>query len=390
MKIDGALGRRLSDTLARDLIAQIDALDVEQLGRGGQSAPKLLTWQIASELGNDPPEREWLVEGWIPRGCVTMLSGRGGNGKTLLAQQLLISATSGVPWLGLEVASGAALGLFTEDDHAEIWRRQTAILQAAQLERASPVLRWAARAGLPNVLFEVEPGFQGRHTELFSQLLTWVHDAKPTLIVIDNAAQTFAGNENSRAETTQFVNMLARLCEPSGAAVILLAHPAKAGDSEYSGSTAWDAAVRSRLFLDRPKADADDEVDPDARVLRRAKANYGRVGEEILMRWQSGAFQPVLASLEDTVDRIDRRVRAEGTFLRLLRLCLEQGRNVSANKGPTYAPAVIASLPGGKGVSRRDLAEAMESLLASGRIQSVPFGPQSKQRWRLMPCEQPT
>ena len=34
------------------------------------------------------PDREWLIEGWLPVGRLGMLSGRGGRGKSRLALQL--------------------------------------------------------------------------------------------------------------------------------------------------------------------------------------------------------------------------------------------------------------------------------------------------------------
>ena len=43
----------------------------------------------------EPPPREWLVKNWLPTGCVTMLSGRGGFGKSRLALQLAAGVASG-------------------------------------------------------------------------------------------------------------------------------------------------------------------------------------------------------------------------------------------------------------------------------------------------------
>jgi RecA-family ATPase len=52
------------------------------------------------------------------------------------------------------------------------------------------------------------------------------------LIVIDNIAQCFAGNENNRAEVTAFVNAVSGLALELDAAVLLLGHPGKASDSD--------------------------------------------------------------------------------------------------------------------------------------------------------------
>jgi AAA domain len=55
---------------------------------------------FADWSAGDPPEREWLVEGLIPMGTVTFISGDGGLGKTLLAQQLVMAAALGASWCG--------------------------------------------------------------------------------------------------------------------------------------------------------------------------------------------------------------------------------------------------------------------------------------------------
>jgi len=45
--------------------------------------------------GKPIPARRWAVRDWIPHGTVTMLSGNGGVGKSLLTMQLLTAAAIG-------------------------------------------------------------------------------------------------------------------------------------------------------------------------------------------------------------------------------------------------------------------------------------------------------
>ena len=42
----------------------------------------------------------WLIESWLPRGCVAMLTGDGGVGKSRLALQLAWALSGGAQWLG--------------------------------------------------------------------------------------------------------------------------------------------------------------------------------------------------------------------------------------------------------------------------------------------------
>ena len=70
-------------------------------------------WIDPTTLADKPvPEREWLVLDWIPMQRVTGLYGAGGEGKTLLAQQLATSCSVGALWLGLRVRECNSLLIF--------------------------------------------------------------------------------------------------------------------------------------------------------------------------------------------------------------------------------------------------------------------------------------
>ena len=179
---------------------------------------------------------------------MTSLYGSGGIGKSLLAQLLGTAASLGRYWLGIETERCRVLALFCEDDGPELWRRQERINATLGVEMNDLVdFLPDARAGAENVLSHGQGILQT--TELFEHLATAIGELKPGLVILDNIAQMFAGNENDRAHVTQFVNHLARLARDGDCAVVLLGHVAKSEGSEFSGSTAWDAAVRSRLLL---------------------------------------------------------------------------------------------------------------------------------------------
>jgi len=59
--------------------------------------PPLPTLEIVnaqSLAGKEPPSREWLIQGLIPAREITMLSGDGGTGKSLLALQLAVAVAT--------------------------------------------------------------------------------------------------------------------------------------------------------------------------------------------------------------------------------------------------------------------------------------------------------
>ena len=67
--------------------------DHDQADSDGSATPKHtpLVWDDLE--GREPPAREWIIPYWIPAGHVTLLAGRGGIGKTLIAQHIGSAAT---------------------------------------------------------------------------------------------------------------------------------------------------------------------------------------------------------------------------------------------------------------------------------------------------------
>jgi RecA-family ATPase len=173
--------------------------------------------------------------------------------------------------------------------------------------------------------------------------------------------------------------MLRTLAMVFDCAVLLLSHPSVAGmqtGTGLSGSTAWNNSVRSRLYL---TADKDDE---DARLLKGMKANYGRKGDELKMRWQDGAF--VLDDGKPTAAAGLLNRRADEKFRELLSAINRSGQRVAPTKGVNYAPSVMVARPDTDGLDRKALEGAMHRLLASGIVKVVIDGPPSKQRQRLI------
>ena len=111
-------------------------------------------------------------------------------------------------------------------------------------------------------------------------------------MILDTLADLHSGQENDRTVARQFIGLLRGLAIRYDTTVVLLAHPSLTGmstGSGLSGSTAWNASVRSRLYLERVE-DGTDEPNANRRRLVVKKANYGPVGSEISLTWQDGVF----------------------------------------------------------------------------------------------------
>lgn len=337
--------------------------------------------------GVDPPPRQWLVQDWIPAGFCTSLYGDAGLGKTLLAQQLMTSVATGRPWLGLPVVRQAAIGLFGEDFADELHRRQDAINRAMGLGMADLAdMRLIPNVAGDNLLMTFDPDGRGRTTALYDELIAEAQKFGAGLVVIDNLAMAFAGNENIRPQATQFIGALHRMAQAIQGCVVLIAHPSLDGlrnGSGFSGSTAWNAAVRSRLYLTRPPIDddADTPAAGNERILAREKSNYSAAGDSIQLEWKDGALLPIAPAVSGVLARLT----AETAFMACLQALAAQGRSVSdSSNSDRYAPRIMRAMPEASGFLVADLARAMERLFAAGRIRVEQDGPPSKRVRRIV------
>ncbi|MDB5541653.1 MAG: ATPase [Devosia sp.] len=353
---------------------------------GGQ----LRVFSAADFAGHQAPARQFHVDPLVPGRTVTMLGGDGGTGKSLLALQLAVATVTDGKWCGLDVTQGPVLYLSGEDDEDELHRRLEDITkhdnndleglgQLMIIPLAGEDALMVGSDGHSNVL---------KRTTLFAKVESAIAQHAPALVIIDTLADVYGGAENERAQARQFIGMLRAWAIRYKCAVLLLAHPSLAGMSSgtgLSGSTAWNNSVRSRLYLDRVKSEDNFGADPDTRVLRTVKTNYGRSGGEIRMRWQEGVF----VTLEDPAlvtafGAIAAQGGADRVFLELLAAFGAEGRHVSANPSPSYAPAMFARDPRAEGINRRGFRDAMSRLFAARRIKVEMTGPPSRPRSRLV------
>ena len=228
------------------------------------------------------PERKWFVEGWIPDRTVTNLSGDGGSGKTEIILQLIAASSLGTHGSAKTCRLVRCLYYGAEDEADELHRRlETIVAQSGHELSDLDGIRLIPMAGLDAVLAEPDRKGNLAVTTIYPKLVSQAKALRPKLIVIDPSADVFGGDEINRAQVRKFVSMLRGLAMEIDCAVLLLSHPSLTGMSSgtgTSGSTAWNNSVRSRLYLEIKS--------PEARILTVVKANHGKVGEKIEMRWQ--------------------------------------------------------------------------------------------------------
>ena len=366
--------------------------DFENVVQFPDKTSRRLSFIDIAKWQNAPaPEREWTIQGRIPLSSVTLCAGEGGVGKTLLMLHCGAAIALGRDWLGALPEPGPVLGAFCEDDSNELHRRLDRIVdhygethtELAKNFHALSLVGQDAVMAAPNRNGIIEP------TALFKQFHEAACDLQPRLIIVDNSADVFAGNENDRAQVRQFVTLLRSMAVDANAGLVLTSHPSVAGinsGSGTSGSTGWHNSARARMYFKRAVTEKDEEPDPLLRVLQTMKSNYSNgEGETINLRWKDGLFLPVAAM--NSLDRLAADKRAEDLFLVLLDRCIGQGRNISdKHNAPSYAPTVFSKEAEAKqgSVRKSDLEAAMRRLFAANKIRLEPYGSPSRGTSRMV------
>lgn len=361
-----------------------------ELDRNGKPAPKPLKVNTFADLaGMEVAPMRFLVEELVPECAVTGLYGRGSIGKTMLCLQLAEAVATGADFMGLTTEQGTVLAMLNEDDTDEINRRirrfQGSSANAQVIEFADVddpcLMRFDGRTGAP------------LSTDTARRLVATIAELKPLLVILDPIGFIYGGNENDRQAVSAFVRWFSNLCARYRCAIILVGHPAKSNESEYSGSTAWDGSVRSRLLLKKDEDGGDDEY-----RLMRPKSNYAPRDDEGLHMVQTidGTF--VSASLFDlkdkkAKDRIKRREDADALVLNFCREQYEkQGQMPTRSTGQSSAYSLINALCPERLATDKftagELANSVTRLANDGKLVAEEYKTPSRHTsTRLVPAE---
>ena len=280
-----------------------------------------------------PPPVDWLLTGRIPRGDVTTLHGDGGAGKTDIALRLAANVARGASdWFAHDIAVGKVLFVSGEEPERELRRR---MWQHCQRDGYSlDMLAENFRLWIPDEIHDAAMAVAERHTNIMrptrvmQEIAAAILSLAPILVVVDNVAATFAGNQNDRVSVRSYVNLWRQIAHgPSKPAVLLLDHPSLSGltsNTGRGGNMDWRNAVRSALYL-RPAEDKL-EADRGIRILETMKSNYGPPGNPLRLVWAEGGLQ--LEHAPSSHHRAAKEQQCEEIFLRLLDKRNAQGGHV--------------------------------------------------------------
>ena len=243
-----------------------------------------MDWEVLDALEPEPPA--WRLEGWLPEGTVTLLAANGGVGKSNLSLQLGVALVHGQQFMDIATKPSRVLVLSGEDEARTVHFRVANICQDMQVPMASLANRMTVYDLTQQdcVLWR-----DGHPTERMQWLADQAVRLKAEVVVIDNASDVFADNENDRTAVRGFMRALNLIAHVTRAAVLLLAHVDKASvrmgagqdtNSTFSGSTAWNNSARSRWAMVREE---------QVVTIRHEKCNLGPLQEEIRVEFDGTA-----------------------------------------------------------------------------------------------------
>ena len=323
-----------------------------------------------------PPQREWALEHWLPMRHPSILAGRGGIGKTLVAQHLGAAMALGVHYVDAVPRSLKVLLWAGEDDDAELWRRQIPIcthfgVSLADLKDKLIVQSYegADMTLATSVYGALTP------TPMMAELREQVRDYSAEYVFLDNSARVYGGNENDRHSVTQFLAWLAAAVRPAG--VCLLGHPAKGSGSEYSGSTAWEGSVRARLYLsdrlpDAPPENEDAPPDEAIRYLSRRKSNYSP-NDWRRLDYREGVLVPEGRQLAP-IGQIGGEFARDAVRRAVLKLKGMGMCGNAAQRSPDYLPRLANQYGLLEGMAEKRFGATMREMMKAGDLVSQTVG----------------
>jgi KaiC/GvpD/RAD55 family RecA-like ATPase len=212
-------------------------------------------------LSSEPEPVDWLIEGVVARGTLTLLAGREKEGKSLLAMACAACGAGGGGTLaGIHVEPLRVLIIDAENGDRELHRRLRSLgLRANHAARIE--------------VYEATGHDLRRHMHEVEAVLA---ASKPDLLVLDSWRSLWAGDENDSGEVAKVLDPLRNLIRSHNAGAVLIHHMRKGGG--YRGSSAIGASVENVIELSRH----DEDPDRRRRRLRNPACRYEQEADD---RW---------------------------------------------------------------------------------------------------------
>ena len=349
----------------------------------------------ADDIPNEPdaePQQEWqgpdplsakelasksvkplryLIDGIVLAQNVNLLYGDGGVGKTYLAEQMAVALASGKPLFGHKVIQTPGFLVLGEDDDGPTKERLEAICRHYGCKLADiPLTTWCL-PGYDITLARVSELGEIALYPFFARLRKELEKRRGHFVVLDALADLADLNENNRIAVNKFLKrVLPPLCRDYEASLLALGHASKSSMESktfYSGTTAWNAAVRNRLVLEAPGDTEMDRRTTNHRFFHVTKVNYGQ--PKTLELFMIGK-PPIFVDGTNVEVADNERLTSEAILATTIKM-LKQGIQIVRTNGNGQKPADIAvqvKKDFRYSVSRKLVLEVLGSAEREGRL----------------------
>ena len=161
---------------------------------------------------------EWAVKGLIPQQAITLLSARGGMGKTILSISIADAVSKGTSFFGLETTKMQVVYIDFENSLPTLIERIRRI-------DASNVLFWHPTNEIK------PPRLDSKEYKLYKKL------PEGSLLIFDTLRASQSRDENDSQHMAMIMQRLKELRD-NGYTILILHHTRKGDDRVYKGSTA--------------------------------------------------------------------------------------------------------------------------------------------------------
>ena len=214
--------------------------------------------------------QSWLIENWLPRSCIAMLTGDGGVGKSRLALQLAWALSGGGQWLGeagqmpspgcdygigFEALQPSKIVYASWEDSPEQIRGRLYWLEQAGKSGNGENFKIADMRAMGHLWSARERNGVPGITRAGELLRTTAEEEEARLLVVDTLGVANGASEIDRAQVGAFFADWAAWADEIDCAVLLIAHPPKTVGVAYSGSTGILGGVRAMWTIERVRRD---------------------------------------------------------------------------------------------------------------------------------------
>jgi hypothetical protein len=252
-----------------------------------------------------PPEPEFLIDNFLERETLTLLTAASGLGKTSLCFMMAKSITTGEPFFGMDVKYKSKCVFIQYDMNV----RQHTVYN----------IRHAPDCPIPMIQGDMDLEINGEiiydmydltQIAVINDLVRFCRDKEIETVFIDTLSAAFPGaNENDNGKMSEILKTL-KILPKRGITTVVTHHVSK---NEYGNSTTTRGASSITAVVDaetKMKELAGNIISVDA-----TKTRYGGNGHKFCCKYQNGILVPAARKIEQepSIKRVMDAIKKSGT-----------------------------------------------------------------------------